>query len=403
MKLKVNPEDFIVDEAVNLPVQAKRGPFRVYRVRKRNWDTFDLLARLARVFGCSRRDFAVGGFKDRYGQTTQLMTVRERPNLPAHHEERHFSAECLGFASRPISARDITGNHFQLTLRSLSAAEVDSIVQNLADVRRDGVPNYYDDQRFGSARHGKGFMGRELFLGNRESALRLYFEPSRFDPSRERRLKSEVIRRWGRWPELAAQAFGDYKRILEFLAEDGFERSYTRALSLIPRDYLLFVINAYQSFLFNEILRRFLLELRPRHDFPILTVPYLAGEFVFPARLPVDLAQQLRGETLPVPAYDTVFRQPEIRKIAADVLAREGLTLSQLRVRKLTGLQVHAKERAMLVTPGDLTATTPEDDDQYAGRQKMTLRFFLPRGSYATLLIKRLSGEGGRPSGRLAP
>ncbi|MBN2430795.1 MAG: tRNA pseudouridine(13) synthase TruD, partial [Acidobacteria bacterium] len=378
MKLKVNPEDFVVEEIATLPLQSKRGPFRVYQLRKTNWDTFELVVRLARVFGCARRDFAVGGYKDRYGQSSQLLTVRDRPNLPERYEESHMAVEFLGYTPRPISARDITGNHFHLTLRSLSLDETATIARNLDDVRHSGFPNYYDDQRFGSARHGRGFMGKEIFLGNREAALRLYFEPSRFDPSRERHLKSEVIRRWGRWQELAPQAYGDYKRILDFLSQDGFGRSYTRALSLLTKDYLLFVINAYQSYLFNEITRAYLLALQRQHGLDLLTVPYLAGEFIFPARLPEDLARRLAGETLPVLAYDSVFRHREIGEIVNGVLRREGIELAQLRIRKLPGLHVHAKERELLVIPGNLTATAPEADDQYANRQKMTLRFFLP-------------------------
>jgi tRNA pseudouridine13 synthase len=402
MKLKVNPEDFVVDEAASLAVESQKAPYRVYRLQKQNWDTFDLVARLARVFRCPRSDFSVGGFKDRYGQTTQLITVKDRAGLPEGHQERNFNAEFLGYARRPITARDITGNFFRLTLRALSVAETEAITANLDDVRRNGFPNYYDDQRFGSARHGKGFMGKEIFSGNREAALRLYFEPSRFDPSRERKLKSDVIRHWGRWSELVPQAFGDYRKILEFLSRDGFEQSFTRALALIPKDYLLFVVNAYQSYIFNEILRELLLELRQKHNFPSITVPYLAGEFLFPAHLPDELARRLAGETLPVPAYDSQIGRKDIQAIVDRVLRREGLSLSQLRIRKLPRLQVHAKERDLLVIPADLEATSPQPDDQYAGQQKITLTFFLPRGSYATLLIKRLTGQPSRQSGRLS-
>jgi tRNA pseudouridine13 synthase len=41
--------------------------------------------------------------------------------------------------------------------------------------------------------------------------------------------------------------------------------------------------------------------------------------------------------------------------------------------------------------PEDFSQSPPEPDDLYPGRQKTTLRFFLPRGAYATLVIKRLS------------
>ena len=51
-------------------------------------------------------------------------------------------------------------------------AEADLYAANAPVVAADGIPNYFDEQRFGSARHKAGFMGREIFLGRREEALR---------------------------------------------------------------------------------------------------------------------------------------------------------------------------------------------------------------------------------------
>jgi tRNA(Glu) U13 pseudouridine synthase TruD len=53
-------------------------------------------------------------------------------------------------------------------------------------------------------------------------------------------------------------------------------------------------------------------------------------------------------------------------------------------------IKVGGVERPAAVIPGDLAISAPQDDDLYPGRKKTTLRFFLSRGSYATLLIKRL-------------
>jgi tRNA pseudouridine13 synthase len=47
-------------------------------------------------------------------------------------------------------------------------------------------------------------------------------------------------------------------------------------------------------------------------------------------------------------------------------------------------------ERAAVAMPEDCEAEGPAEDELYPGRQKLALRFFLPRGSYATVLIKRL-------------
>ena len=87
---------------------------------------------------------------------------------------------------------------------------------------------------------------------------------------------------------------------------------------------------------------------------------------------------------------------------AAEVLEREGIALSDLRVRQLPRVSVHGVERPMLLLPQGLSLSEPREDELYPGKLRMTLEFGLPRGGYATLLVKRLSAAGGMPQ-RLLP
>ena len=93
---------------------------------------------------------------------------------------------------------------------------------------------------------------------------------------------------------------------------------------------------------------------------------------------------------LPVPGYDSVVTDGEVRRILSEVLADEGIRLADLRVRQMRRIVVHGVQRPALVMPEDLTASAGADDELYPGRKKMTLGFFLPRGSYATILVKRI-------------
>jgi len=43
-----------------------------------------------------------------------------------------------------------------------------------------------------------------------------------------------------------------------------------------------------------------------------------------------------------------------------------------------------------VVVPGEFTWSRPEEDERYPGKRKSTLSFLLPRGSYATMLVKSL-------------
>ena len=314
--------------------------------------------------------------------------MRGLPGRPASIREKNFTASFLGWSDAPISARDIRGNRFRITLRDLTAAEAALISSNAAEAARDGFPNYFDAQRFGSARHGAGFMGKEIFLGRREKALRLYFTPSKHDDRRTRALKSCVLENWAHWEKCAGAGFGEYGRVLAFLAEH--RGAYHKALERIDRRFLVFVLNAYQSFLFNSLLSRWLSEIGAQSGMALAPLRSPFGVLQLYHALPAQIAEAVKSAVLPVPGYDTACEDPRIRRLLEEVLQEEEIRLSDLRVRQMSGIRVGGVDRRAVVIPEDLAVSAPSPDELYPGRQKVPLSFFLPRGSYATLLIKRL-------------
>jgi tRNA pseudouridine13 synthase len=386
VKLKVVPQDFLVEEVSE--IASGKGPYAVYRLVKSSWDTFDLLVVLARRMGVPRDAVSVGGMKDRHGTTTQLVSVRASGRLPRSINEKNFSMELIGRAEEPMSARAVAGNRFSLVLRDMTDAEVRAVEMNLGSVREIGFPNYYDEQRFGSARHGGGFMGKSLFLGRREEALKLYFLASKHDDQKTRKLKKMVTENWGRWNECLGSAFGEYRRILEYLS--GHSRAYHMALGLMDRRFLVFALNAYQSYLFNEVLRRWIKSMADNDGFPVRALRYAFGEYLFPLALPEGLGSRMRSASLPIPGFDTVTEDPAVRAVLDDVLNAENIRLSDLRVRQMRKLSAHGILRQAFVRADGLSEPGVAADELYPGRKKVSLSFFLPRGSYATILVKRI-------------
>ncbi|HEY9594437.1 MAG TPA: tRNA pseudouridine(13) synthase TruD [Spirochaetia bacterium] len=394
MKVKSTPADFVVQEVSSLSLRSSPTDYAVFRLTKSSWDTFDLIDLLARRFRVRPADISVGGLKDRPGSTDPLISVRGLHDAPRSFSEKNYAVVFTGWTDGPLSARDVSGNRFAITLRDMSAPERDAVRVNAPTVARDGVPNYYDEQRFGSARHGEGFMGKEIFLGNREKALRLWFTPSKHDDQKTRKMKKCVIENWGRWSRCAGMGFGEYGRVLAYLAEN--HRAFHQALERIDRRFLVFALNAYQSFLFNEILGRWLAARAAPVGFTLLPLRYAMGTFQLYGALPAGAAAAMVDVTLPVPGHDTRCDDPVIRGILDEVLGQEGIALSDLRVRQMHRIRVGGVERAAVVVPGDLVLEDPQPDELYPGRWKALLRFFLPRGSYATIVVKRLTLPPGR-------
>ena len=74
IKIKVKPEDFIVEEIANIPIK-KEGAFCAYLLKKRGRNTVDLIKKLSKDFHIPFSDFSYGGRKDRYALATQYIAI----------------------------------------------------------------------------------------------------------------------------------------------------------------------------------------------------------------------------------------------------------------------------------------------------------------------------------------
>src|SRR5713101_5937569 len=169
MKIKERPEDFQVEELTDLRPEDS-GPFALYRLEKRNLNTLDALHFVRRRWKIDRQRISFGGLKDRHAQTIQYFTILHGPERQLNQTGLHV--EYLGRAAEPFTSKDIRANRFHITIHDLGEEEIQHVQQAIEDVRRDGVPNYFDEQRFGSVSGGE-FMARHLVHGRYEEALRL--------------------------------------------------------------------------------------------------------------------------------------------------------------------------------------------------------------------------------------
>ena len=120
------------------------------------------------------------------------------------------------------------------------------------------------------------------------------------------------------------------------------------------------------------------------------------GEVPFPEGLDAPLRDELAALQLPLPSARLKLEPGDRRaEVVNAVLAEEGLALRDLQVRGVRELFFSRGERAALYRPQQLTfQATP--DERHPGQHKLLLHFELPRGSYATLLVKAAVGAPDR-------
>jgi tRNA pseudouridine13 synthase len=110
-----------------------------------------------------------------------------------------------------------------------------------------------------------------------------------------------------------------------------------------------------------------------------------------PRRLGAELSEQVRQLQLPLHSGRIHLDESDPRKAYFDrVLTDEGVTQEQFKLKGLRAMFFSKGERAAWCFPDELDARSAQDDE-HPRFQKMTLRFVLPRGSYATLVVKRVT------------
>ena len=206
MKLKRQPDDFQVEE-LPLVTPGNQGRFVFYRLSKRGMGTLEAVEAICRRWNLAGRRVSYGGLKDRHAQTVQYLTIIDGPERALH--ETSFDLEPLGRLSAPYGPGQFHGNRFVVVLRDLAAPAIERALAGLAALPRDGLPNYFDDQRFGSVGAGGEFIAGAWLRGDHERALWLALaEPNPADRPGTKAEKGILRECWGRWPEAKADSNG---------------------------------------------------------------------------------------------------------------------------------------------------------------------------------------------------
>jgi tRNA pseudouridine13 synthase len=422
MKLKQQPEDFQVEERTDVvPDPSGRGDFALYRLEKRGWTTPDALGVLRRRWKVDHRRMSYGGLKDRHALTVQYLSILRGPQRNLN--QQGIVATYLGQIPRPYSSQDIRANRFQITLRNLTPDKAEQAQIALDEVRRQGIPNYFDDQRFGSVvSDGPEFIARLIVLGRHEEALRLALAaPYQFDRAPQKAEKATLLAHWGDWatckdrlPRGHIRSLVDYLRV--------HPTDFRGALEQLKPELRSLYLSAYQSHLWNRTLA---LSLRyiaapsfslhpPSTQSPcedsgdlfrgapdggrlvrpeqLLSVRLRLGNFPFHRNLDDTQIAALAVLSLPLPSARWKPEPDDPRApLVREVLKEDGLELEGMKLRGFKEMFFSKGERPALCRPANLEGTV-ETDDLRPGKTKLILSFELPRGSYATLVVKRLMG-----------
>jgi tRNA pseudouridine13 synthase len=308
----------------------------------------------------------------------------------------------LGQVEKPYGPQSFTGNRFTITLRDLDQPELGRVEQALAEVKQSLIGNYFDDQRFGSVsprstlspsggegRVRGGFVARHLIEGKDEEALKLALSsPYEFDRSAQKKTKQVIRGKWRKWAEILPEMPPDHHyHIVAFLKDhpDNFRAAFAKIPFFLRNMYL----SAYQSHLWNRILAKWM--LGTFSDERLVAVHQKSEVIPMPRQLAEAERGQFKETSIPLPSarLKLAADQPMTPFINA-AMAEEGVQLQDLKLKHYKEPFFSRGDRPAFYEPEELHSEVGWDKWN-KGHRKLKLMFTLPRGSYATLLVKRIT------------
>ncbi|MFA4887381.1 MAG: tRNA pseudouridine(13) synthase TruD [Candidatus Nanoarchaeia archaeon] len=313
MKIKEKPEDFIVNELIDL--EFAEGDYTYVKVRKINLNTLDVVRFFLRQLRIPRNAISYAGSKDKVAITTQyfsLCRVKDEEIKRLSHE--NIEIEIVGHGKKPISLGLLNGNYFKIKI----PYEVKPV--NL-------MVNYFGEQRF-SKNNSK--IGKALIVEKFEEACTLI----------------------------------DNNEIDVHLSSH--PKDFIGGLKRMDKKLLALFVHAYQSELWNEVVKSYLKE---------------KYEDAFEVNGFVYLKEKKENVSIPLIAFDTVFQDLLIEKLYNELLKKEGLTLRSFVMRKLSDLMPVSTERDVFVEVKEFNY------------KESYVEFILSKGSYATVLLEELDAR----------
>lgn len=167
--IRQSPEDFFVDEHMEIDFSGA-GEHLWLHIEKTGLTTHNAGQSLGRALNCAQRDIGYSGLKDRQAVTRQWFSL----SLGVHANLDEVVANAGDIDGirvldaqphhRKLKRGTHQSNRFVLTLRDVKGQQ-SVIDDDLARVARDGVPNYFGEQRFSGGRNIE--MAEQLFAGRR--------------------------------------------------------------------------------------------------------------------------------------------------------------------------------------------------------------------------------------------
>lgn len=383
MKLKQIPSDFIVEEIPNHKL-SKVGNYSIYLFQKENIDTFEAINSICKSLKIPLNDFSYSGIKDKFALTKQFVSIPKKYNVK-NIFKKNYSLVFVGFSDEPLKVGSHQKNNFILTVRDLELVNIDFIKKNLENISKYGFPNYYDSQRFGSVVEGE-FIGKSVLLRDYERAIKLFLYQQYLRSTNQVKFDRERFFKFvGNFEKTFNSPYYSYLKT-QFIENDS---NWKFVYKKLPNKQRELFVTAYQSFLWNEVLKNQMRSFVGIKN--IFISKYKAGEYFY-----IRIYDNLKlGEIdkiflNQIPLIGRKLTNEDLNIFYLEILEKENVVFEDFLKVSKSGNFFKVSLRDAFAKPLEVKISDVKKDELNKGKLKIEISFMLPKGSYATVFMKSL-------------
>jgi tRNA pseudouridine13 synthase len=364
-KIRVEPEDFQVSELISdkskKSINDENG-YAVYKLKKKKIDTNHALSGIFRKKGIRLKSL---GLKDASAVTEQFVCAGNKGRAIENFSSDKYSLEHLGFVKKPLSKKDMIGNHFKLKI-----SDCQNNLESFTEY--DKILNFYGYQRFGSQRPVTHLIGKALLQQDFDKTIDLilsFTSPYDSEENTEIRQKLSDKANYKQYFDKVPTQMDIERIVLKEMIEHG---EPIRAIRAIPVSLRRFYVQAYQSFIFNQS----------------LSAAFLDGENLFEAQSG-DVCFDYHGIigkyvngmdqnlALPFVGY-SYYKKTRFDFQISKILEQEEVTPKDFFIKEMQEVSTEGGFRQAAIHCSDYSA------------HDNVVEFSLSRGSFATILLREI-------------
>ena len=363
--IKKSNDDFKVKELLSekaLKTISNDHGLSVYILKKNGIDTSHALRDVEKRFGLVLKSL---GLKDASAITEQYVFSKTISKSFETIQGKNYSLKRLGFIKKPLSKKDMIGNHFEIKVENSSKH-----ISNFNEYEK--ILNFFGYQRFGSKRPITHLVGKAIIQNDYQAALDLLLNYSSQYDTEENNANRKIIAE--RTSELSVIDKIPKSMDIEIMLLE--KLSQTKDLKIVIRSIPLhmrrFYIQAYQSYIYNKTLSM-------AFDYGEELFSAKEGDVCFDRNYILGKFQNDPSQMLAIPLVGhSYFKKTRFDFYIQKILDEEEVSLNDFFIKDFQEISIEGGFRNAIMQCNNFQIN------------ENIVKFHLSRGSYATIILREI-------------